>query len=219
MKNIDLVRTLCALLDEAKPRTGGSYASLITFVKDRPGHDRRYAIDSGKIRRELGWRPQESFESGLREDGALVPGADWRRGRHEGHHPRGRLGHAALPGDAGGLQAAPAGVRQADGVLPALHADARGHPRHPGDLHAAGHAAVRRAARRRPQVGHQARATRCSRSRRASRRPSSSASSSSARTRWRWSLGDNLFHGHDLSGLLKQRRGAQERAPRCSPTR
>ncbi len=67
MKNLDLVKTLCALLDDAKPRTGGSYAGLITFVKDRPGHDRRYAIDSGKIRRELGWQPQESFESGLRK--------------------------------------------------------------------------------------------------------------------------------------------------------
>lgn len=67
MKNIDLVRTLCALLDEAKPRTGGSYAGLIGFVKDRPGHDRRYAIDSRKIQRELGWRPRESFESGLRK--------------------------------------------------------------------------------------------------------------------------------------------------------
>ena len=66
-RNIDLVRTLCALLDEAKPRAGGSYASLITFVKDRPGHDRRYAIDSGKIRRALGWQPKESFESGLRK--------------------------------------------------------------------------------------------------------------------------------------------------------
>jgi dTDP-glucose 4,6-dehydratase len=66
MKNLDLVRTLCALLDEASPRTGGSYADLISFVKDRPGHDRRYAIDSRKIQRELGWRPAESFESGLR---------------------------------------------------------------------------------------------------------------------------------------------------------
>jgi dTDP-glucose 4,6-dehydratase len=55
------------LLDDASPRTGGSYASLITFVQDRPGHDRRYAIDAGKIRRELGWQPQESFESGLRK--------------------------------------------------------------------------------------------------------------------------------------------------------
>jgi dTDP-glucose 4,6-dehydratase len=67
MKNIDLVRTLCALLDDARPRAGGSYANLITFVKDRPGHDRRYAIDAGKIRRELGWQPQESFESGLKK--------------------------------------------------------------------------------------------------------------------------------------------------------
>jgi dTDP-glucose 4,6-dehydratase len=67
MKNIDLVTTLCALLDDAQPRTGGSYAALITFVKDRPGHDRRYAIDSGKIRKELGWRPAETFASGLRK--------------------------------------------------------------------------------------------------------------------------------------------------------
>jgi dTDP-glucose 4,6-dehydratase len=67
MKNIDLVRTLCALLDEAKPRTGGSYTDLITFVKDRPGHDRRYAIDSRKIQRELGWQPAESFASGLKK--------------------------------------------------------------------------------------------------------------------------------------------------------
>jgi len=66
-KNIELVRTLCALLDDARPRTGGSYASLIAFVKDRPGHDRRYAIDARKIQRELGWRPAESFESGLRK--------------------------------------------------------------------------------------------------------------------------------------------------------
>jgi dTDP-glucose 4,6-dehydratase len=63
--NIDLVRRLCALLDEARPRKAGSYAELISFVKDRPGHDRRYAIDSAKIARELGWRPRESFDSGL----------------------------------------------------------------------------------------------------------------------------------------------------------
>ena len=67
MKNLDLVKTLCALLDDARPRTGGSYADLITFVKDRPGHDRRYAIDSRKIQAEIGWRPQESFQSGLKK--------------------------------------------------------------------------------------------------------------------------------------------------------
>jgi dTDP-glucose 4,6-dehydratase len=63
--NIDLVRLLCSLLDQAAPRNSGRYADLISFVKDRPGHDRRYAIDSRKIQRELGWQPKESFESGL----------------------------------------------------------------------------------------------------------------------------------------------------------
>ena len=74
MRNLDLVRTLCALLDEARPRAG-KYAALITMVKDRPGHDRRYAIDSAKIERELGWRPKESFESGLRKT------VDWYLGK------------------------------------------------------------------------------------------------------------------------------------------
>jgi dTDP-glucose 4,6-dehydratase len=63
--NIDLVRTLCALLDRLRPRARGSHAELIQFVTDRPGHDRRYAMNIDKIRRELGWRPRESFESGL----------------------------------------------------------------------------------------------------------------------------------------------------------
>jgi dTDP-glucose 4,6-dehydratase len=66
-KNIDLVRALCALLDSARPRKAGRYADLISMVKDRPGHDRRYAIDSSRIERELGWRPKESFETGLRK--------------------------------------------------------------------------------------------------------------------------------------------------------
>jgi dTDP-glucose 4,6-dehydratase len=63
--NIDLVRTICALLDRMKPRAAGTYAELIEFVKDRPGHDRRYAMDISKISRELGWRPRETLESGL----------------------------------------------------------------------------------------------------------------------------------------------------------
>jgi dTDP-glucose 4,6-dehydratase len=63
--NIDLVRTLCALLEQARPRPAGRYADLIQFVKDRPGHDRRYAMNIDKIRSELGWRPRETFESGL----------------------------------------------------------------------------------------------------------------------------------------------------------
>ena len=63
--NIDLVKMLCVIIDKAFPGKSGSYADLISFVKDRPGHDRRYAIDAGKMARELGWRPKESFESGL----------------------------------------------------------------------------------------------------------------------------------------------------------
>jgi dTDP-glucose 4,6-dehydratase len=66
-RNIDVVHAICDILDEIKPRAYGSYRDLVTFVKDRPGHDLRYAIDSSKIERELGWRPTESFESGLRK--------------------------------------------------------------------------------------------------------------------------------------------------------
>ena len=66
MSNLELVRQLCAILDELKPAEK-PYESLITFVKDRPGHDRRYAMDIAKIERELGWQPQETFASGLRK--------------------------------------------------------------------------------------------------------------------------------------------------------
>ena len=65
--NIDIVRTICALLDELRPSAAGSYTRLITYVTDRPGHDRRYAIDARKIERELGWRPAETFETGIRK--------------------------------------------------------------------------------------------------------------------------------------------------------
>ena len=65
--NIEIVHTVCALLDELKPDPAGSYSRLITHVADRPGHDRRYAIDARKLERELGWRPAETFESGIRK--------------------------------------------------------------------------------------------------------------------------------------------------------
>ncbi len=66
--NLDVVHTICAILDELKPRAGGGhYSDQITFVKDRPGHDRRYAIDARKLERELGWKPQETFETGIRK--------------------------------------------------------------------------------------------------------------------------------------------------------
>ncbi len=77
--NIDIVKTVCGLLDNLKPREDGkSYSEQITYVTDRPGHDRRYAIDASKIERELGWKPAETFETGIRKtvDWYLTHG-DW----------------------------------------------------------------------------------------------------------------------------------------------
>jgi dTDP-glucose 4,6-dehydratase len=66
--NLDVVNTLCTILDELQPRTDGmAYAEQITYVKDRPGHDRRYAMDASKMERELGWKPRETFETGIRK--------------------------------------------------------------------------------------------------------------------------------------------------------
>ena len=68
MPNLDIVHTVCGLLDSLRPRADGqSYTSQITYVTDRPGHDRRYAIDAGKIERELGWKPAETFATGIRK--------------------------------------------------------------------------------------------------------------------------------------------------------
>jgi dTDP-glucose 4,6-dehydratase len=76
--NIDIVHTVCALLDELRPDPAGTYARLITFVADRPGHDRRYAIDARKIERELGWRPAETFATGIRKTVAwYLAHGDW----------------------------------------------------------------------------------------------------------------------------------------------
>jgi dTDP-glucose 4,6-dehydratase len=99
--NLVVVETICDVLDRMKPRRGaGSYRDLITFVSDRPGHDRRYAIDASKIRRELGWRPSETFESGLAKTVRWYLDNDWwwkpiRDGRYAGE----RLGSpaAAIP--------------------------------------------------------------------------------------------------------------------------
>lgn len=77
--NLGMVETICALLDRSRPRrSGASYADLITFVDDRPGHDRRYAMDFGRLRRDLGWRPAETLESGLaRTVGWYLDNAWW----------------------------------------------------------------------------------------------------------------------------------------------
>jgi dTDP-glucose 4,6-dehydratase len=76
--NLEIVQTVCALLDELRPDPAGPRARLITHVKDRPGHDRRYAIDARKIERELGWRPAETFASGIRKTVQwYLDHADW----------------------------------------------------------------------------------------------------------------------------------------------
>ena len=76
--NLDIVHTICRLLDELRPDPKGSYTRLITHVKDRPGHDRRYAIDARKIERELGWRPAETFETGIRKTVSwYLANAEW----------------------------------------------------------------------------------------------------------------------------------------------
>ena len=67
MPNLEIVKAICGLLDESRPSAAGPYARLLTFVKDRPGHDRRYAIDARKIEREISWRPAETFATGIRK--------------------------------------------------------------------------------------------------------------------------------------------------------
>jgi len=95
--NIEVVRTICALLDELRPRPDDRpYADQIVFVADRPGHDKRYAVDSTKVRRELGWQPRESFESGLRGTVAwYLDNAVWWRGIRADRYSGERLGQSA----------------------------------------------------------------------------------------------------------------------------
>jgi len=86
--NLEVVNTLCAVLDELQPRADGQpYASQITYVKDRPGHDRRYAIDARKIEREVGWKPQETFETGIRKTVQwYLSHQDWVEGVTSGNY-------------------------------------------------------------------------------------------------------------------------------------
>jgi dTDP-glucose 4,6-dehydratase len=86
--NLEVVHALCDVLDELDPRvTGGSYREQITYVTDRPGHDRRYAIDARKIERELGWKPVETFESGLRKTVEwYLANADWVKNVQSGDY-------------------------------------------------------------------------------------------------------------------------------------
>ncbi|MCQ4144572.1 dTDP-glucose 4,6-dehydratase [Vogesella sp. AC12] len=86
--NLDVVRTICSLLDELRPRADGKgYAEQISYVQDRPGHDRRYAIDARKLERELGWKPAETFDSGIRKTVQwYLDNQDWVEGVSSGHY-------------------------------------------------------------------------------------------------------------------------------------
>jgi len=93
-QNIEVVKTICKILDELKPQSSGqSYESWITFVKDRPVHDLRYAIDAAKIKNELGWSPTETFETGIRKTVEwYLNNLEWCRRVQDGSYQRERLG-------------------------------------------------------------------------------------------------------------------------------
>ncbi|ATG74615.1 dTDP-glucose 4,6-dehydratase [Zobellella denitrificans] len=91
--NLEVVQTICTLLDELSPSRFTPHASLITYVADRPGHDMRYAINAGKIERDLGWKPLETFESGIRKTVQwYLNNLDWCRRVQDGSYQRERLG-------------------------------------------------------------------------------------------------------------------------------
>lgn len=92
--NLEVVATLCELLEELAPeKSNGGYSALISHVDDRPGHDKRYAIDASKIDKELGWQPEESFASGLRKTVVwYLANQDWCKEVQEGQYQRQRLG-------------------------------------------------------------------------------------------------------------------------------
>lgn len=96
-QNIEVVKTICKILDELKPQANSQpYETLITFVKDRPGHDLRYAIDASKIKQDLGWVPEESFETGIRKTVEwYLNNLEWCRRVQDGSYQRERLGVSA----------------------------------------------------------------------------------------------------------------------------
>jgi hypothetical protein len=218
-----------------------SYRAQITYVTDRPGHDRRYAIDARKLERELGWKPAETFETGIMKpcSGTWTtrPGSPmcsraptaWvepitligRPGMStptiaQGHHPGRRFRHPPVSDDDERVEAAAADLRQADDLLSADHADAGRHPRDPDHLDAAGHAALSRAAGRRQPVGHQLEYA-------VQPSPDGLAQAFIIGREFVGDhpsaliLGDNIYYGHGLDRKLNMPMRAPTARP-CSPT-
>ena len=93
IKNIEIVHTICDILNEVKPSKNGDYKKLIKFVDDRPGHDFRYAIDSSKIQKNLGWKPKESFKSGIKQTvNWYIDNENWWKTIQEKKYKQERLG-------------------------------------------------------------------------------------------------------------------------------
>ena len=93
IKNIDIVKIICDIMDELKPSKNGSYRDLITFVDDRPGHDKRYAVDSTKLSNTLKWKPRESFQSGIKKTIEwYLNNEDWWRKIQKNNYNQQRLG-------------------------------------------------------------------------------------------------------------------------------
>jgi len=94
IRNINIVNTICSILDELKPRSNGqTYSELVTYVTDRPGHDFRYAIDASKIKTDLGWEPKETFKTGIRKTIQwYLDHEDWWRKIQDGTYNQERLG-------------------------------------------------------------------------------------------------------------------------------
>jgi dTDP-glucose 4,6-dehydratase len=96
--NLEVVHSLCEILDELAPREEGRYKELISFVTDRPGHDRRYAIDASKIHNNIGWSPQETFETGIRKTVEwYLDNLDWCQQIQDGSYQGQRLGGSPIP--------------------------------------------------------------------------------------------------------------------------
>jgi dTDP-glucose 4,6-dehydratase len=155
--NLDVVKIICALLDELAPDSSHApHERLIAFVTDRPGHDRRYAIDAGKIEAELGWTPEETLESGLRK--TVSPrdmgesGSDWGVNL-ERDSARWGIRNPVISPYFSGQQAAIAGLGQAHDLLSALHPDDGRNSGGTRDLHPNRPPSVRGTSRRRLPVG------------------------------------------------------------------